>query len=80
MTWRATYVKALTEGNNSRVTQNVAPIGGGVYLLGEKAALATGSQHGGGGGGGGGGGDSGGNGGGNGGGDGGAGLYPGWYW
>ena len=31
--WRALM------GGASRVTQNVAPLGGGVYLLGEKAAL-----------------------------------------
>jgi len=35
--------QALIEGN-SRVTKNVAPLGGGVYLLGEKAGLTTGSE------------------------------------
>jgi len=29
---------------NTRVTQNVAPLGGGVYLLGEKARLDAAGQ------------------------------------
>ena len=37
------YWQALMEGG-ARVVQNVAPLGGGVYLLGEKASLQTGGQ------------------------------------
>ena len=35
--------QALMEGA-TRVTENVAPLGGGVYLLGEKAELVTRGQ------------------------------------
>ena len=46
MTWRAAIniCTALIEGNYSHVTHNTALLGGGVYLLGEKTRLETGSQ------------------------------------